>query len=411
METIPIPRPEYVNSAENAIKKSIASFYLLNLNFPSEAVDCIIQLWLATELLLRQWYNQEEIRIDGWSAYEMIQFASDWNPKQKRIAHWLREKRNALQHEGEALRDDAGDVKAQLLQAYKLVGSMYQSMGYMLNDWFNSVEQNILNGNELDWKEEARSLAMSSFKYLEDEPEIAISIANAAYEKAFRGYARCCRIENADKLPLSELAEALYNNEYWFEADVPVSWEDYHCTGYLLDPLEQMNGGDSYYYFGPSSLLYYSKIVIGIDNRYERILRVRNELDRIQGLVNSLITNSPELDYFECVANNWHSIVNKLQARFPKLTIPPLKEDSYPEGYNSMKVPFGISAWWDKERTISIHFQGIIKNGGWEEKHTEALLEIITMVCGKKPEDLKIEIRDDTPPSRNVLFSHRIDNK
>jgi hypothetical protein len=397
-----------INSAENALTKSITAFYLLDLNYPSEAVDCITQLWQATELILRERYKQEEIGIEDWNAYDMVQFFPDWNSKEKVVVDWVRDKRNLIEHTGEPSWEEVSFVKTQLLMVYSIIGKTYQSLGHMLTDIFTDIEQKILSGNELDWKDKSRSLAMGSFKYIEVDSEIAIDIANKAFEKAFRGYAKCCRIEKADILPLSELGEALHNNEYWFEADVPVSWEEYQYTGCLVDPLERMNGGDSYYYFGPSSLLDYSKIVIGRDNRHEQILRVRNELGRNRGLVNSLITSSPELDCFECVANSWHSIVNKLQARFPKLTIPPLKEDPEPESYE-MHATFGISAWWDEVRTISIHFQGIIKNGGWEEKHTEALLEIITMICGEKPDDLIIEIQDDSP----IITSktHWIDHK
>jgi hypothetical protein len=391
-----------VNSAENAIKKSIMAFYLLDINYPSEAIDCSIQLYLALELLLKEKYKQAN-KPAPWKANKLIQDFWEWNDEQKEQAHWLRDMRNMLQHAGEAKWEEEKSVRRKLLNVFMLVGKIYQSLGYKLSDLFTTAEQIILIGNELDWMEEARCLATGSLKYIEVDPEIAIDIANRAFEEAFRGYASCCRISSADTLPLSELIEALKNNYYLLEADVPVSWEAWQCTGYIRDKVELNEGGDSYYYLRPNPLIDYSELTRFAD-RHGEVLVFRKALDRNQAIVDALIADSPNWDYFECIAHSWFSIIKELKARFPHLLIPELKKDPNPERFE-MEATFGIAAWWDEEKVIYIYFQGKAEDYGWVDIHTESLHEIITKVCGEIPDDLNVEVRFEDAPSKIMLGS------
>lgn len=365
------PRPEMVNSAENAIKKSINHYFLINYNFPSEAVDCVNQLHLALELLVKERYTRDGIMIPD-TVFKIFQDFWGWDINQKDIAHWLRKKRNALLHSGEAHWEEAGKVHRKLLDVYKLAGQTYESLGYKLDEVFTSGEQNILKGQEANWKNEAHILANASFQFYKEDPELAFQISNGALEKAVRGYAYSWRIDGAKILPIPEVVQAMYDNVYEFSTDLPTYYEKDQTKPYYFE-----RETHDYYYIGCDCLTDISELLESVEP-YRQDDKIKKALDDNWDKVIGLIKNAPYLDFYECFITNWARILDEFKNNVPEITFPQLNDEH------------GIQPWWDEDKVISLHF----KDGpgiNWEDSHKELFTKVVESFCGEMPSDLRFE--------------------
>jgi hypothetical protein len=387
MTTI-IPRPIKINSAENALKKSIPHFYMLTINYPSEANDCIEQLNTAIELLLRQIYEENGENTESENFESLIKKYWDWDEQEKTLVHQLRKRRNASLHEGESPWEGSTVVRYEVLETYRIAGQTYESLGYDIEQVFCREEQNILRGIEPGWKEEARILVDASLNYFQEENrDIGINLSDTAMEKAIRGFAKSWRINNADSLPIPELIKALDENEYYFSSDLPIHYDDWFSR-----PLTFTRDTHDECYLGEDCMNYLQSILSSQEHcspeRFNELFIIALE-DRRDAVL-SLIRSAPFLDYFESLVNNWLYIQDIFTSKNPGLKVPMLKEDE------------GICCSWYDGADIWIRFDGTREKWGWTENHETLLLEIIEDSCGMKPEDLGLSISWDFLPKRNI---------
>jgi hypothetical protein len=367
-------RSKRVNSAENAIKKSIEHFFLLNFNYPSEAVYCIEQLHKAFELLLREIYQQNGKNAKGMSIYRLINEYWDWEITQKDVVNGLRKTRNKLEHEGELEWEGREFMRNELLKAYKISGQTYQSLGNILDEVFTRGEQNILQGEEINWKDETLCLANLSYQFYKDDPELAIQISNGALEKAVRGFAKSWRIAQADIMPISEVIKVLRNNKYELRSDLPIYYEDYQAKPYY-----SMRDTDE-------TPLLSCDCFTSIDNvlrevcEYRQDEAIKKALDDTWDIVVSFIKKAPHLDYFEYFINKWEFIVNEFLSQAQNVTFPLLNDEH------------GIYPFWDEDQAICIYFKQTMEDVNWTENHETLFIEIIEKVCGNKPDNIQIKI-------------------
>jgi hypothetical protein len=370
-----------INSAENAIKKSIEHFLLLTFNYPSEAVNCIEQLNKALELLLKEIYIQNGKNRRGMNSSDRINEYWDWESAEKEIVNELRKTRNKLQHEGELEWEGRESMRHGLISAYWIAGQTYQSLDYDLDEIFTRGEKDILQGLEINWKDEALSLANLSYHFYKDDPELAIQISNGALEKAVRGLAECWRIDNAGLLPLSEVIQAMYDNKYEFSSDLPIDYEDYQTKPYFFS-----RDDHEYCDLSCDPLTNIGEVLSNV-RAYRQDDAIKKVLDDSWAVVASFIKTAPYLDYFESLVSNWDLIIDEFLKQSPNVTFPLLNDEH------------GITPWWDEDQGIGIHFKQSLGDVNWDENHEALFIEIIEKVCGKKPDNLQFWIHWDDSSS------------
>jgi hypothetical protein len=378
------PKPALVFAAENAISKAVQHYILLEYNFPSEAIDCISQLFNAMELLLRQHFESDELYLQN--SKELIDTYWIENSQKRDTANWLRETRNSITHEGEALWEDKYFVIRELKNNFVLIKDLYEGLEYSTDEVFSDLEQSVLQGKEPKWYDLAKALIVSGNRYVEIDQEATLQIYYSALDIAIRGFAESWRVENTETLSLLEIINLLKDYEYEFECkyhsgDWLPEWYPYYISSYDRMNLEK-NLED----------------IIEIDDNELRnftrdwgsIHGLQLYLQVIEAAVMQLVYRYPSLDFYECLCNSWDDIMDEMIMHNPDIKKLELTNDA------------GIDVMWDAGRYVGIYIIGKYSDYKWDEEHKDQLREIIDRTCGPIPKDLKLNLE----PSK---FGRRIE--
>ncbi len=383
-------RSKRVNSAENAIKKSILHFLLLDINYPSEAEDCIEQLNKSLELLLRETYKQNGVDTQKIPYKKLINAYWDWDASEKKLIHILREKRNVTIHLGEPEWEGRHAVKSELRELYIIAGQIYNGLSFGLNEIFTPYEANILSGEEIDWKDEAYLLVTASFTYIGDDPEMAIQVSNLGLEKAIRGLAQSWRIQGTDKLDIPDVVQAMYDYEYHLAATIPISYQNDQSK-----PFFYTHDDHEFSILRTDCLRNVSEVIKTANIiPYRKKEIIKSALEDSRDVVVSFTKIAPDLDYYESVVVNWNKITEIFLQNSPELLFPELDLDA------------GIQSWWEEDKAIMINFCGTREDVDWGDDQEKQLRLIVETVCGEKPYDLELKIywEDTIMPRSGIEF-------
>jgi hypothetical protein len=293
----------------------VQHFLLLDYNFPSEAFDCILRLFAAMELLLREYFKN---KYTNQNVFTLIETYWEEDESAKDLGHWLREGRNKLVHKGEPKWKDKNIIPGMLRECFIFISGIYEDLGFSISDDFSTLEQHVIEGKIPDWDDEAVFLAREAVSYLQLDPPIMFDIASAATEKAIRGFARAWRIQGADVIPIEEIFDALRHYEYKFESKYNRSEHtapyapEYIFPGEVGNEIRELwvakNLDDVYEWFRSGD--------------YTDEMTMRLYLQDNQGLVENLANRYPSLDFYECFCGNWDSLMQEMKNVYPQIELP-----------------------------------------------------------------------------------------
>lgn len=206
-------KPIPVFTAENLIKDAVAHYLLFPFNFPYEATMCIPLLFQSVELLLREYFKDKFENISDFEMKKLTDLYRDWDEDQRKLIHWLRLKRNALQHKCEVQWEEVREVDNKIKSVFICIGDLYEDFGFSFIDAFIPLERTYLWGKEPHWVEKSEGLIQAATKQCDQNPEIAIQIANKSFELALRGLASVLKIESAENLSIPDLITKMDENE------------------------------------------------------------------------------------------------------------------------------------------------------------------------------------------------------
>jgi hypothetical protein len=376
--------PLMVDSAQNALIKSIHHYILLNINLPSESVDCISQLFIAMELLLRVYFIRDDIfdDVNEVNSSTLIETYHIWTREEKAIAHRLRHLRNIVMHEGELQKDEIEEVNPieiiieTIKKSYVLVDGLYEELDYPVSEiFFSDLVLSILSGDEPKWYDLAKSLIIAGNQYMEIDVAIVKDIFFGALDIAIRGFAKSWRVENIEELTLIEIINVLDDYEYEFECkynsgDWLPEWYPYYLSSY-----DRMNE-EKYL----RDIIEMDEVELrGFTDFWGPIHGFQLYLQVIEAAVMQLVYRYPSLDFFECLCNRWDDIMDEMIRQNPEIKKLELNDER------------GIDVMWDAGRCVSINIIGEYSDYGWEEKHKDHLREIIDRTCGPIPKDLRLD--------------------
>ena len=181
------PKPVALFTAENIFKESVLHFFLLKFNFPFEATICIPQLRQALELLLMYKYVGSK-RSPGMK--ELVQEYGKFSKKEEQVLLWLTKKRNLIVHKGEVHWEEFEHVRKKLQICFTIIAKLFEDFQCPLNDFLEDWQQKVALGIYLMPTDEAFALIVAARQQSENEPDIALDIANEAFEVALRGFAK-----------------------------------------------------------------------------------------------------------------------------------------------------------------------------------------------------------------------------
>jgi hypothetical protein len=150
---------------------------------------------MAIELLLK-----EERGIERGNVSELIDERSSWDDFEKKTAHWVREKRNDVTHQGRFPNEQEQVVIPQLHRALELIGDLWKALAVSLEREFSGYECSRLEGRSPNWQDESDVISLAACEYWSLDAKIAFDMADHAFTIALRAYARSCGIRGAEAL-------------------------------------------------------------------------------------------------------------------------------------------------------------------------------------------------------------------
>lgn len=367
----PIPKPVPIFTAENIYKEAIHHYFLLEFNFPYEATLCIPLLRQALEILLKHRYDgpRREPNVK-----ELVDDYGKFNEGEESLLRWLGDKRNAIVHHGEVRWEDFKQVKEKLQRCVLLIAELFEDYQCQLSDFLEEWQEKLALNQPLYSAEEARALVAAAKQQRESEPDIAIDIANKAFELAIRGFAGGWGIRRFNELIVSELIHLL--NE--FDDERSPYYEDRRFEGDLS--FKQL-GED---WFDPPMTTFDLEIVCSIPHYISQgigyLQVVQYYVDEMNELVSSFTERTP-LPISRCIRENWQGIISELIRRIPDVEIPVVDLENWTDFdfiYDKFKIVI-------KEDTLV---------PSWSLVEEETFREIVSEVCGPIPRKTTIKLTE-----------------
>ncbi len=229
----PISNEKRIIPSESAIHEASDAFLIFNFNFPDAASRCIPNLQNAFELLFKELLaRQPEVFSNGNSYPPRVNISiliDDyilWEAYDKDAIKSLKEKRNAILHGGERNWEEKESISGTIKTCFRIVGDLYRKLGYSPDTYFAPWECRLLSGEEMTWQEHSLALANAASKIAILLPDVAVDVANKAFEIALRGLRDCWCIEGANSLPVDELLEIMRDDQEDIEYSVGLYYDD-----------------------------------------------------------------------------------------------------------------------------------------------------------------------------------------
>jgi hypothetical protein len=372
-------KPSYVTSAENELKEAIGHYILMPYNFPQEVEDCISKLKKAIDLLLNDYYYQYGQDPYLFSMENKINLCDWWDESEKNKIRWTRQKRNDVEHLGEAYWNSKDEITNLIKQIMKITGKLYRDLGFGMDRVFSPTEQSILKGEEPEWSGKVKTLETTAFQYMDKDTETAIQVINEAYMQTLRWYADKWRSEEALDYPFEDFREKKHE---FFLGHFPKKLghrERYKGLDFLDDiyPTWPLRPGE----------------ILGEDPDQSVVSerKIQDYIECLNWIIDQFILEAPELDYLDTIENNLSDIMIDFHNNHPEIEIPTL---SYIE-----------TIWHTTPREINFWFTEYKEKIGWVDSiHNKTVKEIIESHCGPIPYNLKIEFNFPYDPKIKRSF-------
>ena len=371
------PLPTQVRSAEAHIQEAGAHFTLLAHNFPEEALATIVPLHTASELLLR--VSQGEKGATRKSV-ELINRCEVWTPHERQKMHWLRKQRNKAAHRGEIHWESSEEVTPTLREAFPLVGKLFLRLNYSIRDNFPPRDAALLLGAPIPWTALALTLADSSIEYAARDAEIAVDIANAAFEVGLRGFANSWEIPGANSLSLQELID-----EMWQHPDEnahPHYWDER-----IYDDRDRYRDlGDS-----PDTTLrppMRLPEIPSIGRRYKDLgLNASYYAQEIREIILSYLERYPALHLETCLRHCWNDVVHEMRGVAPDVQAPLTDEDHWNPHLHFFAGQMRIQI---PDSSASFGVLEVKPSEIWSGEHLDTFRRLVEERCGPIPLDVSI---------------------
>ena len=370
--------PIQVSSAINALKESLSHFLLYKYNFPFEASLCIPQLAQCMELLL----GHLDLPNKSMSLHGMIDEHSNWVGTEKEVAHWIRRRRNKILHAGEPPWEDLITVRSKTQAALQICAKLLLDSGYPIRHHFSIVEIPLLEGKSPYSHDEAAWLVQAAYGYTDIDPEVAVDIANGAFEISLREFAASWGIDDSLFSTVDDLISELRKDD---DPEIPEKLPYYEFRvddGALDKELEQRNIGDTGL-SPPKSFAGLESLMLEATEQDLRSIIQRYILE-VQRAITSFAERSP-LRVYKSLRNNWQAIMATLRELRPNIDMPDMDFDRLEQTdfmYRKMRL--------------------LVKPGSplpiWDANDVQSFLEIVTDQCGAIPEGVEIEF------SHGIIF-------
>jgi hypothetical protein len=374
-----------VTKAEDALKKAIWHFVILDFNFPHEITECVTYSFLGLELLLKEILIQQGQYRDEISLPTMEKLIDEydkWDAGQKSVVHWMRRKRNKIAHSGGVYWGELDQAKQNTIEVFELTGSLYQELDYEIDDIFNKFEASILLGISSDWRYHCDFLGKIARSYIDIDAETALLIANRAYEISLRGYAKSWGIENFDTEPLIELKNILYDYEITTDRTF-VNLEQFNPSPYYLYHSE-----DEDEVWCPLEEFLLENIRLSDLDNIQGVTRqrgseyaVKKYIEHVYDAVTSNIKRAVNLPYAKCFLDYFSTIMKELYQQFPNIKVLRLHNE------------LGVLLYNFDEFWIIVHFDESAKEIGWNNNHDNAFRALILKYCGPLPDFVNFKLQ------------------
>ncbi len=354
-------------AAKSNSKEAIRRYTLSCFNFPEEAAAALSYLHTALELLLRE----KHFGASRISAYELIESRADWDDTEQSTAHWIRQARNQILHTGEFPPEEKTNVLGLIKKGINLIGKLWRGYVHSLEDHFSPFETSMLLGTDADWESYSDAYSLAAIQYSTIAPEIAVEIANDAFEKAARGFAVCWHFEGAETLEFNRLLEIM--EEFPDEMAHPSLYNDLHEPGGLRSfgcPLD--------WFYPPMDL---HKVIKRSYSDWHPKRAAEYYTREVRDVVLSYSERCPYLDFHECVMNNWELIVERMRAIAPEVKFPEVDYDRWRHRYF-----YGGHFYIELKERDSDGWSHAMASSYWEGEHLQHFRDIVREICGDYPE-------------------------
>lgn len=358
-------------AARGYVKDSILRWLLADFNFPSEAAQGVTSLCTCFELMLRHGTTGR-----GPKLYELIESYKNWSVEQKSMAHWVRDTRNGILHAGEFPPEDRQAVQECVKSAFTLARILWLDHGYSLLDHFSPFEVALLEDRVPTWQEYSDATSWAGVFYAYQAPEIAVDVANAAFDRAVRGFAADWRQEGSDVLDMRALIDLMDEHEEEFA----------HAS--LYDDLTDFENsakefrGERAEWFDPPQDLHAIQAASGgkWDTRRAALLYC----NEIRDVVISYPSRVPNFLFADQLRQAWPAIVREMVRVAPDVEFPAIELERWGSwrmygGEILLPVPFDVA------------FPGIARPSDyWEAGQLGFLERLIRELCPATPKTIRL---------------------
>lgn len=360
-----LSRPVF--TAVHSLQESLDHFILFPFNFPFEGAKCIPLLRHAIELLLRAHSAEKAATTRGMKA--LVDAYGSFTESEDTLIRWLSDKRNSIMHEGEVDWEDVDVVSRNVSELFSIAGSLLQDLDVSFTSEFDQWHVELLSGGDLDDWSRSELYAIAAIGYAGVDEEIAIEIANTAFETALRLMASRWSVAGAETASLNDLISTL-------------SKFDDERAPYYID--RRLDERDAWTEFGesrfaiPSGMSELSAIAEESQTGFDIV--AKEYAQQIFECVRSYLERTP-LEIATCVLENWIRIVSVYQDLNPSAEIPEIDRKIW--GHNDFLG-----------NRIRIPTTSPESVPAWNESDYRILIKAIEEVCGPVSKALHIQFEE-----------------
>lgn len=148
----------------------------------------MLAMMVSVELLLKEWrvLTEPEKIHKKEELYKLIKEYEFWGQAEKEDIDWLRKRGNAIKHRGEEQEQELQKVSELIEGIYPLIGSLYEKLDHKIDQNYSIYGRCLLKGKNRPWYALADSYSAAALRYAYFDEEIAVDLANEAYETALR---------------------------------------------------------------------------------------------------------------------------------------------------------------------------------------------------------------------------------
>lgn len=226
------------------------------------------------------------------------------------------------------------------------------------------------------WYALVDELSAVAIRYTDVDEEIAVEIANAAFEVGLRGFAASWEIKESDSLSIPELFEEMWKHDE--ENAHPHYWDE-----------RITDDRDRYKDLGESSdtVLHPPLAFHSITSRPDRPISesIKYYAQEIREIILSYLERFPLLELERYFRENWNRLVDEMKEEAPNVDVPKTRDELWDfEGhfYNlEVSVPFD-------DPNAPFLMGGIVPSDVWKGDHLKRFIGLLEERYGELPEGL-----------------------